>query len=109
MNQMILDGINDLSATGSLPAIACGERPQQRQETFGVAALSDTELLAIVLQNGIRGQEVMNVSSRIVSEAGSIAGLASWQATDFQRLKGIGHGKGRQLVAIMEIARRAMR
>lgn len=50
--------------------IACGEQPQQRMESFGAAALSDTELVALILQTGLATREVLDVSSRLIAEAG---------------------------------------
>jgi DNA repair protein RadC len=88
--------------------IACNERPQERLESFGAAALSDTELLAILLRSGTKGSDVLTLASRLIAEAGSLARLAAWNETDFRRLKGIGRVKGVQLVAMMEIARRVI-
>ena len=87
---------------------AVGERPQERLEKFGPGALSDTELLAMLLRNGTRGQDVLTLATRLVAEAGSMAGLIAWRNEDFRRLKGIGHVKALQLVTVMEIARRVV-
>jgi DNA repair protein RadC len=99
----------DLNGQDQTPLIACGEQPQQRFENYGAAALSDTELIAIMLHSGIRGHSVLGLASQLIGQAGSIAGLASWQPEDFQRLKGIGRAKGQQLAAVIEIARRMMK
>jgi DNA repair protein RadC len=99
----------DLNGKDQTPVIACGELPQQRFETYGAGALSDTELIAILLHSGIRGHSVLGLASQLIGQAGSIAGLASWQPEDFQRLKGIGRAKGQQLAAVIEIARRMMK
>jgi DNA repair protein RadC len=99
----------DLNGKDQTPVIACGELPQQRFETYGAGALSDTELIAILLHSGIRGHSVLGLASLLIAQAGSIAGLASWQPEDFQRLKGIGRAKGQQLAAVIEIARRMMK
>ena len=88
--------------------LAVGERPQERLERFGAAALSDTELLAMLLRSGSRGMNVLSIASRIVKEAGSLAGLVAWSEADFRRLKGIGRIKALQLVAMMEVARRVL-
>ncbi|MFZ5495479.1 MAG: JAB domain-containing protein [Verrucomicrobiota bacterium] len=93
----------------STPEIACGEQPQQRFETYGAAALSDTELIALLLHSGIRGNSVLRLATQLISQAGSIAGLINWHPVDFQRLKGIGRAKARQLAALVEIARRLMK
>jgi DNA repair protein RadC len=88
--------------------LAVGERPQERLEHFGAAALSDTELLAMLLRSGSRGMNVLTLASRLITEAGSLAGLIAWTETDYRRLKGIGRVKALQLVAVMEIARRVL-
>ena len=90
--------------------MACGEQPQARLETFGVHALSDTELLAVLLQGGaMRPVEAVGTASQLLAAAGSMAGLAAWQPADYRRLRGIGRSKGLQLAAMGEIARRMMR
>jgi DNA repair protein RadC len=91
-----------------LRATACHERPQQRLENLGAGALSDTELLANVLRSGTRGCDVLTLASQLVTEAGSLAELACWHEADFCRLRGIGRVRASQLVAIMEIGRRAV-
>jgi DNA repair protein RadC len=88
-----------------LPA---AERPQERLEKFGASALSDTELLAMIVRSGTQGQDVLTLSARLISEAGSLAGLLAWHEADFRKLKGIGRVKALQLVAAMEVARRAI-
>lgn len=89
--------------------LACGEQPQQRLDAFGAAAMSDTELVALMLQHGLATQAVLNLASRLIAEAGSLQGIAAWQPVDFARLKGISRVKARQLAALVEIARRIMR
>ena len=91
-----------------LSDLAVGERPQERLERFGAAALSDTELLAMLLRSGSRGMNVLLLASRLISEAGSLAGLIAWAEADYRRLKGIGHVKALQLMAVMEVARRVL-
>jgi DNA repair protein RadC len=87
---------------------AVSERPQERLEKLGVAALSDTELLAMLLRSGTRGQDVLTLASRLLAEAGSLAGLANWREKDFRKLKGIGHVKALQLITVMEVAVRVV-
>ncbi|MFT3780797.1 MAG: DNA repair protein RadC [Nibricoccus sp.] len=91
-----------------LKELAVGERPQERLEKHGAAALSDTELLAMLLRSGTKGCDVLTLATRLISEAGSLAGLISWKDADFRRLKGIGRVKALQLVTVMEIARRVL-
>src|SRR5437016_2896696 len=59
--------------------MAVGEQPPQRLENFGVKAVSDTELLGMILQgNGIGSEQAFQIASRLLAEAGSIAGLVAW-------------------------------
>ena len=100
--------MEDPSPALRLCDLAVGERPQERLERFGSAALSDTELVAMLLRSGSRGMNVLTLASGLIAEAGSLAGLIAWTETDFRRLKGIGHVKALQLVAVMEVARRVL-
>lgn len=98
----------DYPATNRLRDTAVAERPQERLEKFGAGALSDTELLALLLRSGTRGQDVLTLASRLVAAGGSLGGLIGWRPGDFRTLKGIGSVKALQLVAVMEIARRVV-
>ena len=91
-----------------LKDLAVGERPQERLEKLGPAALSDAELLAMLLRSGSKGYNVLVVAQRLIAEAGSFAALVQWTETDFRRLKGIGRVKALQLIAVMEVARRVL-
>ncbi len=100
--------LGDIQSDDAARPLACGEMPQQRFQRFGVGALSDTELLALLLQTGVRGRTVMNLASHLIAEAGSMAGLVGWQPADYRRHAGIGPTKAAQLSAVAEIARRMM-
>lgn len=92
----------------SLKEMAPNERPQERLEKQGATALSDTELLAMLLRSGSKGRDVLNLSASIIAEAHSLAGLLTWSKEDFCRLKGIGKIKALQLITVMEVARRIL-
>lgn len=70
--------LDDYPPTSTRPNIACGELPQARFDHFGASALSDTELLALMLQTGVHGHHVLTLASRLMAEAGSVANLATW-------------------------------
>jgi DNA repair protein RadC len=99
---------SDYPIPNRLRETAVGERPQERLEKYGAGALSDTELLAMILRSGTRGQDVLTLASRLLAEAGSLAGLANWQEKDYRKLKGIGHVKALQLITVMQIALRVV-
>jgi DNA repair protein RadC len=88
--------------------LATGERPQERLEKLGAAALSDTELLSMLLRSGTKGLGVVGMSQQLITEAGSLAGLTRWREADFRKVQGIGRIKALQLITVMEIARRVM-
>jgi len=92
----------------TLREMAPGQRPQERLESLGPAALSDTELLALLLHSGCRGLDVLTVAGILLAEAGSLAELLAWRAADFRRVKGIGRVKALQLVTVLEVARRVV-
>jgi DNA repair protein RadC len=88
--------------------LASGQRPQERAFALGVGALADAELLALILRSGTRGNDVVTLANRLLTDAGSLHALARWQDRDFLRLKGIGKVKALQLCTVMEIARRVL-
>lgn len=88
--------------------LAVSDRPQERLEKLGPAALSDTELLAMLLRSGSKGHNVISIAQRLIAEAGSLAALVKWDESDFRRLTGIGRVKALQLVTVMEIVRRGL-
>jgi DNA repair protein RadC len=89
-----------------LPADA---RPREKLLARGAAALSDTELLALLLRTGMPGKGVLALAQELVDVFGGIAGLLHTAADDLKRIKGLGGtAKRAQLVAVLELARRAM-
>ena len=94
--------------TRSLQQLALHERPQERLEKCGPEALSDSELLAMILRKGSREVDVLTLATDIIQEAGSLSGLLTWTTSSFCRKKGIGKVKALQLLAIMEISKRIL-
>lgn len=88
--------------------LAVGERPQERLDRHGPSALSDTELLAMLLRSGSRGHNVLTIAQQLLTAAGSLPRLIAWTKEDFTRHRGIGPVKALQLVAVMEVARRVL-
>jgi DNA repair protein RadC len=96
------------AAENRLQATSPAERPQERLEKLGAAALSDTELLALLLRSGTQGHDVLTLAHALLAQAGSLAKLAAWREADYRRLRGIGRVKALQLVAVMELGRRSL-
>jgi DNA repair protein RadC len=89
-----------------LPADA---RPREKLMARGASALSDTELLALLLRTGMPGKGVLALAQELVGTFGGLAGLLHTNAEDLKRIKGLGGtAKRAELVAVLELARRAM-
>ena len=92
-------------------------RPREKLLARGPGALSDVELLALLLRTGIKGKGVLQMADELLhlkinanGDRGfdGIAGLLHATADDLKRVKGLGPAKRSELVAVLELARRAM-
>ncbi len=92
-------------------------RPREKLLARGPGALSDAELLALVLRTGIKGKSVLQMADellRLPNSAGApagfdgISGLLHATADDLKRVKGLGPAKRAELLAVLELARRAL-
>ena len=70
--------------------MVASERPQERLEQQGAEALSDREILAMILRSGSKGVDVLTLSGQLIDQAGSLSNLLRWSAEDFQNIHGIG-------------------
>jgi DNA repair protein RadC len=84
------------------------ERPRERLLEQGSAALSDVELVAVLLRTGRKGASAVQVATELLREHGGLAGLARLSPRELRR-KGIGAAKTASLIAVLEIARRLAR
>jgi DNA repair protein RadC len=84
-------------------------RPREKLLARGPAALSDAELLALLLRTGIPGKNVLQMGQELLDTFGGVAGLLHTTAESLKRIKGLGGAAKRaQLVAVLELARRAL-
>lgn len=72
----------------------------------GSASLSSVELLAIILGRGIRGEPVMMIAQKLISQFGSLENIANASLEDLLEVKGLGLAKASQLKACFEISHR---
>jgi len=84
------------------------EKPRERMVQHGSAALSDTELVAVLLRTGKRGQPVLAMAREILGEIGGLAGLVGARPQDLVR-EGLGTAKAASLIAAVEVGRRLAR
>ena len=100
-----------------LPAEA---RPREKLLARGPSALSDAELLALLLRTGIAGKGVLQMADELLrirgngdaqqppTGFGGIAGLLHATPDDLKKVKGLGPAKRAELLAVLELARRAV-
>jgi DNA repair protein RadC len=84
------------------------ERPRERLVREGAAALSNPELLALLLRVGVRGKSAVELGRDVLQHFGSLHGLFGATLDDFSGVHGLGMAKYAQLQAVMELARRAI-
>lgn len=82
------------------------ERPRERLQKFGAEALSAQEILAVLLGRGISGESVMVTAQRLLSQFGSLKGIADASVEELSGVKGIGLAKAAQLKAAFELSSR---
>ncbi len=81
------------------------ERPRERLIKFGATALSDSELLAIILRTGTMQENVVNLCQRILSQY-NLKQLSQINIAQLMSIHGIKEGKAAQIAACFEVARR---
>jgi DNA repair protein RadC len=84
------------------------ERPRERLLRYGAAALSNAELLAIILRVGGAGQNVIRLSEALLARHEGLPGLARAGVEELTELKGVGAAKVAQLKASLELGRRLL-
>lgn len=84
-------------------------QPREKLAQRGPAALSDAELLAVILRTGMAGKSVLQMAQELLQlpGAGGLAGLLAASYRDLSAVKGLGPAKRAELMAVLELARRA--
>ena len=84
-------------------------RPREKLLARGSGALSDAELLALLLRTGLPGKNALQMGQELLDAFGGVAGLLHTGADALKRVKGLGPAKRAEIVAVLELARRALR
>lgn len=85
-----------------------GERPREKLMMRGAAALSDAELLAVLLRVGTRGMSAVDLARHLLGEFGSLGRLMSADAKTLSACKGMGLAGYAQFAVVREIGRRIL-
>lgn len=83
-------------------------RPREKLLNRGAGALADAELLALLLRTGLKGKNVLVLAQELLDQFGGITGLLNSSGESLQTIKGIGPAKRAELLAVLELARRAL-
>ncbi len=92
----------------NLQEIPPDTRPREKMLSRGPGALSDTELLALLLRTGVAGRNVLQLAQDMLLASGGLANLLITPAYQRGKIKGLGPAKQTELLAVMELAKRAM-
>ena len=90
-----------------ISAIPKQDRPREKLQAKGAEALSDLELMAILLGSGIKGHDVMTVAERILKVLD--AHNEKPNIDELKKIEGVGPAKATLIAAALEFARRRIR
>jgi DNA repair protein RadC len=82
------------------------ERPRERLQKLGPAALSSQELLALVIGRGIPKKSVMTIAQELLARFGNVKAISQASLEELSQVKGIGIAKAAQIRACFELGRR---
>ncbi|WP_264553386.1 RadC family protein [Flavobacterium sp. N2038] len=82
------------------------DRPREKLMLKGKEALSDAELIAILIGSGSRNESAVDLSKRILAAVGGLNSLAKLSLSQLMNFKGIGEAKAVSIIAALELCRR---
>lgn len=96
----------DTTKNVTITSLPENERPREKLLNYGVKALSNAELLAILLRTGIKNESALSLSYKILSKHDGIKFLANAGVDELREINGIGLAKASQLIAAVELGKR---
>lgn len=84
------------------------DRPRERLESLGPQALTNAELIAILLRVGVTGENAVDVGQRLLNKFGGLSGLHRAPFDELLNQHGVGEAKASQIKAAIELGRRLM-
>ena len=91
-----------------MKAVAPHDRPREKLERLGAAALGDNELLALVLGTGSRDRDVLALANRLLEQSGGLHGFTRADVGTLRNVDGIGRARAAQVLAAVELGRRTL-
>src|SRR5687768_5713145 len=84
------------------------DRPREKLERLGAAALGDNELLAVILGNGSRGANALALANKLLADVDGLRGLTRTDVGALRRVPGVGPARAAQVLAAVELGRRTL-
>jgi DNA repair protein RadC len=88
--------------------VALHDRPREKLQRLGAAALGDNELVAIVLGSGSRECGALELANRLLERAGGLHGLTRAALGELHLVPGVGDARAAQVLAAVELGRRTL-
>jgi DNA repair protein RadC len=88
--------------------LAKHDRPREKLQRLGAAALGDNELVAIVLGSGSRDGDALDIANRLLEHAGGLFGLTRTRPGELRGVSGVGMARASQILAAVELGRRTL-
>ena len=82
------------------------DRPRERLEKFGVSALTDEELLAIIIKTGTKGKSAKDIAITILEKMKGITNFKNLNMHALDKIKGLGNVKKIEILACIELGKR---
>ena len=82
------------------------ERPREKLAALGATALTNPELIAILLRTGIQGKNAIEVARDLLNKYGSLRGLSRCSVDELKQIRGVGFTKAVQLAAAFGLGNR---
>ena len=89
--------------------LAPHDRPREKLDRLGPAALGDNELLAAVLGHGFQHESALDIANRVLARAGGVHGLTRVLDGHLRGVSGVGPATAARILAAIELGRRTLR
>src|SRR5262245_6928962 len=91
-----------------MKGVAPHDRPREKLQRLGAAALGDNELVAIVVGNGSRDCGALELANRVLERTGGLQGLTRAALGELRVVPGVGDARAAQILAAVELGRRTL-
>lgn len=92
----------------TMKSVAPHDRPREKLQRLGAAALGDNELVAVILGSGQAAASALDLGNAVLARTGGIDGLARARHDELMHVPGIGAARAAQVLAAVELGRRTL-